>query len=181
MSRSRSPKCISLADWLSFTEHPFSSVSPARFLAIVHTTPLRRKWVSVCTTVRVYCKWRGCLAASAPTRQTSSGTAVHNRRQPPIIFGPSVIRFEAVTVVGLPFNPLKSYKKPERYLTMSAGSNSNFLWILKSSLFFSTSKKLFASFAGHITSSASLQSRNIFFFYVFFPFFKMLFHRNLSA
>lgn len=41
---------------------------------------------------------------------------------------------------------------------MSAGSNSNFLWILKSSLFFNTSKKLFASFAGHITSSASLQS-----------------------
>ncbi|XP_046655564.1 nucleolin-like [Daphnia pulicaria] len=41
---------------------------------------------------------------------------------------------------------------------MSGGSNSNFLWILKSSLFFSTSKKLFASFAGHITSSASLQS-----------------------
>jgi hypothetical protein len=54
---------------------------------------------------------------------------------------------------------------------MSGGSNSNFLWILKSSLFFSTSKKLFASFAGHITSSASLQSRKPPFYFTFLFFF----------
>ena len=60
----------------------------------------------------------------------------------------------------LPHQDYKKRKKKNKgSSTMSGGINSNFLWILKSSLFFSTSKKLFASFAGHITSSASLQSR----------------------